>query len=836
MTWRASRSPGPAAVLALLLATPMGWAQEIPATSTLFAGPRFIDLQYVVGLASGDFDGDGLSDLAVAHFDTAWLLRSLGDGAVEGFEYPHSEQGSLRALVVLDWNGDGHLDMGVARSFGPLLALLGDGTGGPLGVLDPLGVPDENLTLSAGDLDGDGQVDLVVGQALPNRLLALLGDGAGGVATQAATPTDDVVIDLELTDLDADGDLDAVGLHTDFADGRLWTWLGDGTGGFTLLETLEPAPQSSEVKVGDVHGDGFPDLVTRANGPDRIWLWPNQGDGTLGPPVVPDVPSARGALLADLDGDGQDDLLASNNSGSDVLVFRSDGVGGFADPTSLEACDDPSTLYALDLDGDGLLDLAVTGSLQAGGLTLHTGVGTGGLRLPSEVKPGGILQGLAVEDMDGDGWLDAVTASFLTNQVFVVRGTGTDQLGVAHGYPIGGSPSDVAVGDVTADGSPDVVVAVGEIAGGVALLANDGSGSLGPAAFHAAGATISVALEDMDQDGVTDVLALNKGAAKLSLLRADGLGGLGAPDSWPTGFQPRDLAAGDLDGDTVPDVVVVAEGDTEMTVLIGRGGGSGDLDLGTPVDVGATNSWGVDLGDVDLDGDLDVALVLLQNDRLRIFDNDGAAGFVLVHNLPTVDRVAALRVFDGDLDGEPDVVTAGLNSLGFHRGRDLVGFFPVSRHHAIGGTNTNVSALAVADLEGSGFSDVLTVSSSGRLSVVPNRGSPWWRLDGGVAGGPVLSPVGALTPGSALDLDAWNGSPGGTLWLVLGLTTETLPFAGGTLVPAPDVLLPLPLDGAGELHLPLVWPNDLPPGIPFWLQPWLASPHTPGDALLGVTR
>jgi hypothetical protein len=119
--------------------------------------------------------------------------------------------------------------------------------------------------------------------------------------------------------------------------------------------------------------------------------------------------------------------------------------------------------------------------------------------------------------------------------------------------------------------------------------------------------------------------------------------------------------------------------------------------------------------------------------------------------------------------------------------------------------------------------------------VIPNLGSPWWRLEGGVPAGPVLSPVGPLTPVSALTLNSWNGPAFGTLWLVLGLGREDLPFAGGVLVPTVDVALPLPLDGDGELSLPLTWPSGLPPGIPFWLQPWVASPHTPGEALLGVT-
>jgi hypothetical protein len=823
------------ALIVLTLSAGLLDAQQIAATQDDFAGTRIPSLTSIVAMDSGDFDGDGLTDLAVGTFDDVWVLRSLGGGAVDGTLHPHPNSGTLYDLTAVEWNGDGQLDVAVARSFAPLSVLLGDGTGGPLGVLDLIPPLQQNRALAAADIDSDGNADLLLSQFSPDQLLVLLGDGAGGVASQTSTPAQEPLNEVDLVDLNGDGDLDVVGVHTHFSDSAMWTWFGDGMGQFSGARRYTVLPQALQIEAGDVDGDGAPDLVTRSSPTDGVRVWSNLGNGLFGTPTTIETSSPSGVLLADLDGDGHDDLLVSTEPGS-VLYHRSDGAGAFATPVVLETCDRPALLLALHLDDDGLLDLAVQSS-HFDGLTLHTGLGTGGLRLPQGDGLAGYYHDVALADLDGDGWDEAIIAHGAGSQVFIRGGTGTERFGEPTSFPTGGSSDAVAVGDVTADGLLDVVVALEQLAGGVAVLAGDGAGGLGPASFYATGQnTTHVELADMDEDGSLDVLTADKASNKLTLLIADGAGGFGAPASWPTGAQPRDVGAGDLDGDTVPDAVVVAEGSTQMTVLIGRGGGTGDLDLASPVDVGSMDSYAVDLGDVDLDGDLDVCLAARSISRVKVFANDGAAGFSQTHNLATTIDPRDVAIVDIDLDGEPDLVTVGSGGAGFHRGRDLVGFFPVSVHHAAGGQFPTPTALACADLEGSGYPDLVIVGTLSRLSVVPNRGSPWWRLEGGVADGPVLSPVGALTPGSALTLDAWNGPAFGALWIVLGLTAENLPFGGGTLVPSPDVLLPLPLDGDGELHLPLVWPGDLPPGIPFWLQPWLASPHTPGDALLGVTR
>lgn len=797
-------------------------AQDFGPTLDLFAGPRCLPLQYAE-LSSGDVDGDGDADVVASHSNAFWFFENLGGGRVAGHEHVLS----VDATLPLHWDGDGQLDLAV-REAGAAWIHFGDGTF-DLPVLAPVepGLGGVRV-LRAGDLDGDGQIDLLAGREIPDQLRAWMGDGAGGVAAAVVTPLQERVAALELGDLDTDGQLDAVLLEAPLGSLELTTHFGDGAGGFVPGHRRSLPGGSSGLQVGDLDGDGAVEVGLAVPATD-VWVFPNDGSGALGSPQVLTLSANAGATFADLSGDGLLDLLTHRSTEDQVFLHRGDGQGSFGAGELQRTGDSPSDLHVLELDGDGLPDLAVSGGIYAG-LSVHTGTGTGGLRLPWVGQDHGAHAGLDLGDLDGDGLLDAVLGAAFPSAVVVYPGTGGETFGEPVIRPLPGAPQDVAVGDVTGDDRPDVVVPWQVPGGGVQLLANDGSGGLLAPVFHPTGDNTSdVHLADIDEDGLLDVLALNRAGGSLSLLLADGTGGLGTPASWPLPFQPSDLDSGDLDGDGVPDVVVVAEGASDMTVLLGRGGGSGDLDLEPPVFIGPDVD-GVGLGDVDLDGDLDAVLAVNASDRVLVHANDGSAGFAQAHNLASVINPTDVQVLDLDADGVPDLLTGGVDLVGVHRGRLLTTFWPVTAYTAHGG-----ASVVAADLEGSGHLDLVTLDLSEGLGVVQNRRSPWTRVGGGVPGGPVLSAVGDLTPASPLTLSAFGGTPGGTLWLVLGLSAPTLPFAGGLLVPAVDVLLSLPLDGAGQLVLPTVWPGGIPAGLPFWVQPWLAAPHTPGEALLGVT-
>jgi hypothetical protein len=311
---------------------------------------------------------------------------------------------------------------------------------------------------TAGDIDADGDTDLVVGEAV----LQNAGDGTfsdAGTVTAFAGFGPRVLVDV-----DGDGAADRL---TAADDGELpeggYVELADGDGGFGAPTLVFDNPNGLVLgfAVADVSGDGHVDIVFVA--PDatttpQTSLVTHLGDGTgafgpaqrrpLGLGVLADA-----AVAADLDEDGDLDIVLGTPSAADqVSVFLNDGAGDLVPapghfPNGRPVCG----LAVVDLDGDGHLDLAVGDEVPPGQLLVLLGDGTGSFA-PYDVWPVGgnpCLGQDLVADITGDGHLDLVTGG-----VKVLRAEGVGRF-TEHRALLDGTP---LVAELDGDGRPDVVV------------------------------------------------------------------------------------------------------------------------------------------------------------------------------------------------------------------------------------------------------------------------------------------------------------------------------------------------------------------------------------------
>jgi hypothetical protein len=300
--------------------------------------------------------------------------------------------------------------------------------------------------LAAGDFNRDGKLDLAVGSAGTGDVTIFLGDGSGGFTRAGSYPAGPNPTDIAVADFNRDGNLDLAVANHGVA--RVDILLGDGRGGFRPAPgsplAVRSNPHPHTIGACDVNGDGVLDLVIDSWAENRLTLLLGDGKGGFAAPGVPIEAGRkpyRNLIARDVNGDGKCDLVVPNMVEGGVTVLLGDGHGRFtgADRPPIPAGPSPFAVAVADLNGDGNPDVAVanySGHIvdpSGDGLTFLIGDGRGGFRLGPRIPTGRASADVAVADVDGDGFADAVTAD-----------AGSGGVTVAFGGPDGLSPRRVA--------------------------------------------------------------------------------------------------------------------------------------------------------------------------------------------------------------------------------------------------------------------------------------------------------------------------------------------------------------------------------------------------------
>jgi uncharacterized protein (UPF0548 family) len=310
--------------------------------------------------------------------------------------------------------------------------------------------------------------------------------------------------------------------------------LGNSDGTFQPALTFATAGFNPEfVAVGDVNGDGRPDLAVAHSGsnPGTVSVLLGNGDGTFQPARL--FATGQGSLsvaMGDVNGDGRPDLAVANYYSNDVSVLLGNGDGTFQTAQSFAtAGTNPVTVAMGDVNGDGRPDLAVTNSAntssgaQPGNISVLLGNGNGTFQTARIINVGITPAFVAVGDFNGDGRPDLAVANFRSNTVSVLLGNGDGTFQAARNFAAGTGPLSFAVGDFNGDRVPDLAVANYDFniqgPNTVSVLLGNPDGTFQAAqAFGVGTNPDSVAVGDFNGDGRQDLAVANFNSNNVSVL------------------------------------------------------------------------------------------------------------------------------------------------------------------------------------------------------------------------------------------------------------------------------------------------------------------------------
>jgi hypothetical protein len=677
--------------------------------------PKVVDstADFARAVFAADMDGDG---------DTDVLSVSGGDAKIAWYENNGSEDFRLRTIATNAYGAN---------------------------------------SIFAADLDGDGDVDVLSGSSTisANKIAWYENDGNENFALRTiATNTD--IESIFAADVDGDGDMDV--LSASRGDDLIAWYENDGNENFTFRAISTSADYASSVFAADVDGDGDTDVLSSSSRDDKIAWYEN--DGAITPTFSPhsiatNIEVANSVFAADVDGDGDTDVLSASfisSSGSTGLIawYQNDGNQTFSFHTIATVAGLAESVFAADLDGDGDTDVLSASNLDDK-IAWYENDGSENFSLHTITTNADAAASVFAADVDGDGDTDVLSASSYDDKIAWYENDARDVFSPfsdanTFADTFGSSTDFIFAADVDGDGDIDMLSA-NRVSDRIAWHENDANQSF---TLHTittgADSASSVFATDIDGDGDTDVLSSSRNDDKIAWYENDGNQNFVVRNIATNADGAWFVSAADVDGDGDTDVLSASSYDNKIAWYENDGNevftlhtiasffgarsvfaldadGDGDVDLfaGSPMseinwfdnDGNGTftqntlsseenNPSSIFAADMDGDGDIDVLSTSSFDDTINWYENDGNQSFTLRAIMTNAPDPYSIIAADADGDGDMDIVWSG-RTIAWHENDGKQDF----TLRTIADSTVSRSVI-VADVDKDGDSDVLAAPSA----------------------------------------------------------------------------------------------------------------------------
>jgi FG-GAP repeat. len=665
---------------------------------------------------AGDFNGDGKADLIVARRDSISVLLGRGDGTLSSpVRYPVNGAFGLSIIKVGDFDRDDVQDLLVNDTYYDSVYLFygfGDGS-----FADPFQVAGAHGSLLAvGDFTEDGALDFAT--RTQTGIAISINNGIGGFLAPVTVTSIGFIGHLASGDFNGDHHTDLLGLEQVVGGQgayRVEVFPGNGDGSFGQSTSWLYPDFVQDFAIADLDDDGSDDVLITDNGspyglgPGGVSIY-FMGNGT---PVSGAGFRAglgtKGVTVADFNSDGKKDFALANSSSGDTTVFMGDGARGFLPRGTYSVGGLLSGLVPADVNSDGRGDLVFTVSSQDGAIVL-LGKGDGSFATYDGYPTSGMPQ--LVADLNDDAKVDLFAGVNSDLSIFPGIGDGSFGLEQRLLFIYGGTSPEVA--DFTGDGRNDIATVtyeLGSLKGYLLIYPGLAGGGFGPFLYMPVGPYAqSLRLADLNGDGRQDILLITGiNHRDLEILLANGDGTFTPRGSFPLQDFPSSIAFGDFDRNGILDLV--ASFNTfripalPLTLYLGRG--DGDFGPAMPLDSqGRTDA--VCVGDFNSDGIDDLAYGTERSATIQLGIGDGR----FLAPLPAETRSGPPSwVGDFNLDGAQDLVSGNSILLG-HGDGTFDPAMEISMFRAIG----------VGDFNRDGRLDLASQTQSGGFGIFLNLG------------------------------------------------------------------------------------------------------------------